>query len=801
MDIHVRVRYSLILFCSFLFFIPPVSRVITLLKIFAVFALFYFLPGLFLMRRFLDKFSLVSSAVSAVLVGMCFHIVYIYFLSMLKISFTIPVLLIPGVIFSVLADYSRITLPKNNPKELYLILAGIAFFLLTFNLAPGEDANGHLNAVEMILYENRVPATYPLYPEVSLSYHMGFHIIVSELMYITGLKSLLFLMSSLFCVFMIFTSYLCVKSLHDERAGFISGVLIIFGVLTPLYYLSYGAYSSLVFLALVPLVIFLLCHDLDIPLFSLVLAAGFMSHSAFLLIWIPLFVFTEKYRMLVLSCGMSLILSLPHLVRIQPSYSLPEIVQLYQLWFLPESFRVQMIAERIGVLVFVCGVLGFVFVKKREFIFFSVWLLSLLFLALTSLLAVEFPFKFVFFANRLIEFMVLPLTFLASIFVSEIGKNKYWILILMFVLPLFPHFSSAPRSSDGPLFPTDSPEFSADQEGILWLLENTDESAVVLNEWWTGTGSSWITSLGERRLIFPFLYVHDHFLDNLQINERSRDVFWICEAPDSDESFRLLEKWRVDYIFLSSYVEDRIQWRRDLWDVNQMIRSPNYELVFQKENTYIFRVRKENLHLTQFFTIQTIPEFNLRGIEINESFPLKKLISIAYEDSFTGIVQFWSDRGLVAEVPLMNTGRIVTIVLPFDPSLRMESSQSLEITFSSVVTDLSGLKLNNMCLSPDWIPGEYLALRKKGYIHVFGTETLEIVYRDTSPGNIDFNVFIDGIWVPLEILERKGDGSTKKVIIQLPGSYSFSKIGIHVHGLPFYVLSMTSGNSLPHNFI
>lgn len=759
----------------------------------AAFALFYFLPGVFLSRKLLDKCNLLSASVLAVLVGVCFHIVYVYLLGFCGISFNMYVLLVPGVVCAVLADYYKVQLPKNDPRELYLVLAGVIFFLLTYNLAPGEDANGHLMVITMILEEKSVPLTYTLYPELSLSYHMGFHVIVSEIEYATGVRTLLSVIGSLFGVFMIFSSYLCVKSFYTEKAGLISGILVGFGVLPPLYYLSYGAYASIVLFAMQPLVIFLLYSKnfSDVPLLSLVLAAGVMSHSSFLLFWIPLLTFFEKYKMLIPSFVLSLVLSIPHLVRIQSSYSLQEVVQLYHLWYVPEVFRVQMVAERIGVLIFVCGILGFIFLKKREFIFFLVWVLSLLFLALTSLVDVEFPFWFILFANRLVDFMVIPLAFVASIFVAEIGKKKYYLLLLLLVLPLVPHFYSIPRSSEGLLFPTDSPEFAADQEGIVWLLQNTDESVIILNDWWTGTGSSWITSLGMRRLIFPFLYVHDHFLDILDIPEKSRDILWVGLTPDSEESHELLTNWGVDYIFLSSYVEDRVKWRRDTWNITQLVNSPNYELVFQKGDTYIFRVKKEEWTYTSLFTLKNV-EFekgNLKNPGLHESFPARKLIRITYKDSFTGMVQFWSDRGLVAEIPLLNTGEVTTIVLPFDAFLRIESPQPLTVVHAEIVADLSGYNLGNTGLSPDWVLNEYMMLDDKGYIYIFGAKTLTLIYKDTAPGTININVLIDETWVPLMVINRTGDNLLKKETITLP-EYHFLVLGIKVYNSPFHVVSL-----------
>jgi hypothetical protein len=791
MDTHIKIRYSLMLAVSIFFFVPCVSPVVTALRIFAGATLFYFLPGVFLTKRVSKKCSLISSIVLAVVVGMCFHIVYTYFLGLLKIPFTLYILLIPGVLFSILADYYTIQLPNHNPREVYLVLVASAFFLLTVTVSPGEDANGHLLLVDTIVQERSIPSTYQLYPEISMSYHMGFHIISVELEYVTESQNLRAI-GSLFGVFMVFTSYLCVKNIYTEKAGLISGILIGFGVFLPLYYLSYGAYASMVLFALQPFVIFLVYTAADkkifnILLLSLVLAAGIMSHTAFLLVVIPLF-FLRKYSLLVPATFLGLCLSVPHLMRIQPIYSSQEIAQLYNLWYIPETFRLQMFAERIGVLMFVCSLLGFIFLHKRELTFFSVWVSSLGLLAATSVFRVEFPFWFVFFANRMVDFMVLPLVFLASIFVSEIGGKKWYIVVVLLMLPVIPHYYTIPRSCEGPLFPTDSPEFAADQNGIVWLIQNTDESAVILNDWWTGTGSSWITSLGKRQLIFPYLYVHDHFLDILDIPARSRDVLWITSAPDSKQSHTLLQEWGVTHIFLSSYVEDRVAWRKNAWNIQQLIESPHYDLVFNEDQTYIFTVAQTWTYTPLYTVKKVIIEPGDLNITFSESPSVKKLIQITYQDSFTGMATFWSDKGLLAEIPLLGTGDLTTLVLPFETFLHIEPDW-LPITDVEIVAAFPGYTLGAAGLSPHWVVDEVMTLQGSGYIYTFGARTLTIHYKDTGPGTIDINLLVDNTWVPLTVIHRKGDNQQRHLDIPL-SEYAICIIGITVHTSPFHVISI-----------
>jgi hypothetical protein len=794
MGIHIKGRYPLILVFSFVFLAPRDSSVINALKLLAAFSIFYFLPGIFLTRRLLGKCNLISSIFLALITGICFHIVYIYFLSFFRIAFNLPLLLLPGIVFSLLAEIYRVELPKYNPKELYLVLAGLIFFLLTYNISPGEDANGHLLLVNTISETGMLPSTYALYPEIPVSYHMGFHIIVSELEHVAG-EALLSATASFCSVFMMFSSYLCVRSISTEEAGLLSGIIVTFGVLPPLYYLTYGTYAIFVLFALQPLVVFLLYSGDKstsfVPVLSIVLAAAFMSHCSFFLFIIPLLLFL-KDKTVISSLFLGLGLSIPYLVRFHLSYSPQEITQLYHLWFIPEIFEISMIAERIGIFVVILGTLGLFLLKRDRLIFFSVWLSSLLLLAITSSFNVEFPFRFLLLANRLVDLLFIPLALLSGIFISNLGKIRYCVIAVL-VLCMIPHVYAAPRSYKGALVPTHFAAFPADQEGIRWLQENTDESSIILNDWWTGTGSSWMTSLGKRRMIFPFLYVNDHFLSILDIPTRSRDILWVCLAPDSKESYHLLTEWNVDYIFLSSHTEDRVKWRRYLWNVNEMMESPNFKLCFNRNKTYIFEVKKDEWVHTHLFSIRevTVENSTLYMPAVRESFPVTKILAVSYVDSFNGLVQFWSDRGMVAEIPLLNTGEVTTSVLPLGSfrTLRIVSPHELQVVYCEILAVVSGHTLGDVVLSSDWMCCEYYTLQNEGHIYGFGMKALRIVYKDNSPGNVDINCLRDGMWKCVTIIERKGDGITKEVVLVLP-EYHFLDIGIKVYDSPFEVISI-----------
>ncbi|MBU7042321.1 MAG: hypothetical protein HXS47_01925 [Theionarchaea archaeon] len=781
-------RYSFILLIALLFFIPPTRWFIPILHVCSGIIVFYVLPGIVLAHRVFHACSRISGCILAIILGMCFHIVYLYVLSFFSIPFSLAVLLIPSVIFAVLADYYQVTLPPTDTSEYYLCAGAVIFFLLTVTISPGEDANGHLLFVHETLEKGMLPHTYSLYDTLSVSYHMGFHAMVSELGYISALPSRLLLpvLGALWGVFTMMTSYLCLRAMYGKKAGIVGGFLVCFAAIPPLYYLSFGAYASMLLFALQPLAIFLIYASRkwwDFPLISLVLAAGFMSHTAFILLWIPLAVLVHRYKLLIPACLMSLVLSIPHLMRLQPGYSPQEIVQLMQLWAVPETFRIEMLAERIGIFMVICGTGGILFLQKRNRTFFIVWICSLAGLALLSTLHISFPFHFIFLANRLIDFMFLPLALLSAIFLCEIFKGKYIIFSLLLMFSLVPHMYAAPRYSQDIIFNAESEDFTADYKGIQWIVDNTPPDAIILNEWWTGTGSAWITSLGDRQLIFPYLYVHDHFLDTLSVAQRGRDVLWVSLAPDSEQAHILLRAWGVDYIFLSSYVEDRVRWRRDSWNITHMISSPHYTLVFNEEDTYVFKV-----HLSPWNASQILP-VHVPDIQTPVPGSLQPLILFTYHDLHLQPVTVASERGVVAEFLLLGSGNQITVPLPYDPSLRVKSYSPCEPESRTLVFNLPGYALGSMSLSWDWSIGPPYLLERDGHLYTYGVHALRIVYYDLWPGNVDVNILIDKKWESLAVIERTGDGSVKELLLLLPDSPVPLDIGFFVHGAPFSVIS------------
>lgn len=781
-------RYSFILLIALLFLLPPTRWFIPILHVCSGIIVFYVLPGIVLAHRVFHACSRISACILAIILGMCYHIIYLYVLSFFSIPFSLIVLLIPSIISAVLADYYQIKLPPADTSEYYLCAGAVIFFILTITLSPGEDANGHLLLVNLTLEKGMLPHTYSLYDTLSISYHMGFHAVVSELGYVSSLPSSLLLpvLGSVWGVFTMMTSYLCLRAMYGKKTGIVGGFLVCFAAIPPLYYLSFGAYASMLLFALQPLAIFLIYVSRkwwDFPLISLVLAAGFMSHTAFLLLWIPLAVLVHRYKLLIPACLMSLVLSIPHLIRLQPGYSPQEIVQLMQLWAVPETFRIEMLAERIGIFMVVCGTGGILFIQKRTRTFFIVWICSLAGLALLSTLHISFPFHFIFLANRLIDLMFLPLALLSAIFLCEIFKGKYIIVLLLLMLPLVPHMYAAPRYSQEIIFNAVSEDFTADYKGIQWIVNNTPPEAIILNEWWTGTGSAWITSLGDRQLIFPYLYVHDHFLDTLSVAQRGRDVMWVSLAPDSEQAHTLLRAWDVDYIFLSSYVEDRVRWRRDSWNIAHMISSPHYTLVFNEQDTYVFKV-----HLSPWNSSQILPA---HPSDIHTPVPcsVQPLMLLTYRDSHLQPVTVASDQGVVAEFLLLGSGDQITVPLPYVPSLRAKSHSPCVPASRTLVFNLPGYNLGPMSLSWDWSTGPPYLLERDGHLYTYGVHALTIVYYDLWPGNVDINILIDKKWESLAVIERTGDGSVKELLLLLPDSPVPLDIGFFVHGAPFSVIS------------
>lgn len=792
-------------------------------KVAALFLVLYVVPGFVIVSFTCPQKELTDHIILALLTGIGFQIVYAYVVS-LAFHFSWASLFLPSILFAVLFDVKGTWNFSIDKKAWLIFVPAVLFGILTFNLVPGEDANFHLLAIHDIMDVGAVPHTYTLYPEVPIiMYPLGFHILTAQLQIFSGMETLTFGIPSLLSGILCLSVYWCTKKLFSFECGLLAGVLSVFAVLPPLNSVILSTYANLLSYAFTCAAIGVIADISKNPkdvkpfvLLSLILAAGIETHLSFFLILIPISAFLieilirkrENLReniKYVPILGLSLILSIPFLIRISAGYNPYEIDRFLSLWYNPLQFTPEMIPERVGIWITLISIPGFFLLKKHK-ILFGAWIGVFLFLAVNTVIRIEFPLWYVFFATRMVDQLFLPLSMLGAFFLTQMYRfSRIGVIFLCGILILSgsSHILEAPRADRGVLFPTISPFFAEDQEGMAWLL-TTEEDAVVLNEWYTATGSAWIPSLVKRRVIFPYIFAFDHYTEALDIPRREQKSFVIAAFPDSKEAHQYLEEWGVDYIFLSGYVLDEAKWRNALWNPFVLAESPNYDLVFQKGYTYIFRVTPEVEYTETFilkgFGFSTVTPETPVILDVSlgsMSFPADRILDVYIAEEKWGDIEIKAGEKILAVVPQTGEGYNVHVAfripLDVDEVTISVKDQPVRLLVNVSTALRGGVRYdNNIALvGESWEKAKQgHELKGQGHIYLFNVSALEVWYIDRGEGNVDFNVFVNGEWEKLTTLYRENDGEEKMLLLELPEGYTLLDIGVNNWGDTFVLIGL-----------
>jgi hypothetical protein len=779
----------------------------------------FFVPGFVMVSFLLPQKDFLDHVILSVLTGLAFQVVYAYILSV-KFHFSLLTLLVPAVGLAVLFDFKGTWNPEINKKTFLILVPALLFGAATLNLVPGEDANFHLLALGDITEVRAVPQAYSLYPEIpAVMYPLGFHVLTAQLQLFSGMDNLIFTFASVVSVLLCLSVYWCTKKLFNLNCGLLAGVLSVFATLTPLNSIILSTYGNLLVYVFACTAIGIIA-DFDknmnwkpLLLLSVVLAAGIETHLSFFLIAIPISLFfiagiikktdhLHKNLKYVFVPGLSIVLSAPFLLRISAGYTPYEVERFLSLWFDPLKLTPDMIPQQVGIWIILVSIPGLFLLEKHRVLFIS-WIGVFLFLAVNTVLRIQFPLWYVFFATRMVDQLFLPFSIVGAFFLTQIWKFSRAGTVLLCGILLLAGSSplvSAPRADRGEIFPTISYFFATDQEGMVSLLD-TDEDAVILNEWWTATGSAWIPSLARRRVIFPYVFSLEHYMSALDIPERERQGFVIAAFPDSQEACTYLKDMDVDYIFLSSYVLDEAKWRNKLWNPFILMESPHYEKIFEKGYTYIFEVVPYSEYTTSY-VLHDYGSFTVSGTRVLDilpgevSFPVNMVLDIFIEDNGWQEVELYTGESVLAVVPLINTGTATHVAfrLPDDvQEITISTEEPVRMAASISVAFWDSIPLESSALvGTSWEKtARGYELKDQGHIYLFNTsKTVEITYIDTGEGNIDFNVFIDGEWKKLITIYRENDGETKTILLDIPDGYTLLDIGVNTWKDPFILIDV-----------
>ena len=130
---------------------------------------------------------------------------------------------------------------------------------------------------------------------------------------------------------------------------------------------------------------------------------------------------------------------------------------------------------------------------------------------------------------------------------------------------------------------------TADYNAMMWVANNTPEDAVIFNDQWVGTASTWIPLISHRHIIMPLLSISEVGWTDTMIT-RQEESYRVTRDPHSTEALSILKKYNVSYIYISNQYSAQVEEWRDNYDAQFFLQGPHYELAFNEDNAWVIRV-------------------------------------------------------------------------------------------------------------------------------------------------------------------------------------------------------------------
>jgi hypothetical protein len=490
------------------------------------------------------------------------------------------------------------------------------------------DSVHHALITRQILTAGAFPSSYLPFLDISPSaYHPGFHSIAAIFTWLTNLdlaKSLLILGQVLnaLCVFSVylFTTTLTRRSTAGLVAAFITGFL----TPMPAYYTSWGRYTELTGLLILPVVLPLINLWLDEKtkksniwtIFLVAITAGglFMVHYrviAFLAALIFSFVLYQVLfkRNATYHSPVHLLISVSIMAVISIIFVFPWFIQTVKTILaltasppattsipLFQDFSWPFLTSALGKQAMVMAGLGILWsvIKHHALAFIlSVWVLILFFLA--NLYALKLPGGGLI-SNPSVEIMLfIPISILGGYFIDQILSLWGDLLSIKFTLPaigiiclLFGYVAYLGARQLIPILnPVTILSRNADLPAIEWVSEHIPENeTIVINPfaWGYGLyagndGGYWISPLsGRLTLPPPVLYGLGSNVN--QINQRTQELMSVGTDPSKLWGFLISQQ--IHYVFIGL--------RGGLIPPEKLISSGLFDVLYHQDGDWIFRV-------------------------------------------------------------------------------------------------------------------------------------------------------------------------------------------------------------------
>ncbi|MCX8061087.1 MAG: hypothetical protein N3D16_00745 [Anaerolineales bacterium] len=610
---------------------------------------FLFTPGILILRvlRFPlpNDLSIILSIVIST--SLAFPPIVLAWTSSLNFSWNETIVRVTFYSISLVAVYlamrnRRIWVPKFCIEDMLLflifILALLIRLIMSRNLvAPAWiDSVHHALITQLILQKGAYPDTYqPFLNTATTAYHSGFH---ANLAFFTWLSALplptaMLVLGQILNALSIYSAYTFTLAFYPKRfAGMIAALLVAFFSPMPAYYTSWGRYTQLCGLLLLPTLIYLIRRRLSaFPsrsisflstsiLLALLFSGLIVIHyrvSYFLALLFGLSILEKIFQSptqsrirrifrlcfnLIVIGILTLIFTATWLPQAWTTLILPKLNTWNQPPSAPESIPWGLLTAALGDIVLILAGLGLcIEILRRSWkgITLFLWIL----LCYATIYLSYWTAKGVGFLNMtsVTISLYLPLSALGGQGISKISqwltryfpKKHRWLHPILLLCTILITALIGARALIPLLNPITMLVRADDLRAMVFLKNETQPNQKVLIQpflWGYGLyagsdGGSWIPALAQRSTIPPpVLFALDESSDHVrQINQISQKV--LDKPNNASWIASLMQENSLDYLYLggkggaiSPYI---------------ISQSPNFELIYHQGRVFIFKLKSQ----------------------------------------------------------------------------------------------------------------------------------------------------------------------------------------------------------------
>jgi len=490
------------------------------------------------------------------------------------------------------------------------------------------DSIHHSLITQAIIEYGGYPENYlPHIPVEASQYHPGYHSLIATFQWLTSLQipESMLIFGQVLNGLMVFPVYLLGTTLlKDKKASLIAALVTGLLVLMPAYYTSWGRYTQLAGLLVLPAGFRWITRFSKFPLKikyilpgGILLAGLFLLHyrvliflgCLFLAAWIgnlfrPKTHPIRKTLSMVGSTGLfgiaGMVIGLPWLLPILSQYVIPRALH----WRgnpVLSGIHWNYLTPVLGIPVMILAGLGLVmgiYQKRRFAIKILVWLMILFGIANPGYFHLPFPGGFV--NQTSVEIMVfMPISVLAGYFIYQgISCTRRWtpnrwqwihtVVVFLLVSSVSIRGAQVLLAS---LNPATILYRSVDRDAMLWIQENIPEDeTIVINPtgWGYGLymgndGGFWISPLTGRASIPPNVLYGQNKEKRDLTNQFVEALLPIGE--DADKVFELLQEYGYRTIYIGG--------RGGVISPQSLSESPHFKARYHNQNTWIFEILKK----------------------------------------------------------------------------------------------------------------------------------------------------------------------------------------------------------------